>query len=49
VDTELTPEGVQMAEAFAEAYRSIPWKGVYVSPLKRTIATAKPLCAALGL
>ncbi len=49
VDTELTPEGVQMAEAFAEAYRSIPWKGVYVSPMKRTIGTAKPLCEALGL
>ena len=38
-----------MAEAFAETYRSIPWKGVYVSPMKRTIATAKPLCEALAL
>jgi broad specificity phosphatase PhoE len=25
VDPELTPEGAQMAEAFAQAYRSIPW------------------------
>jgi len=49
LDTELTPEGVQMAEAFAQAYRSIPWIAAYVSPMKRTIATAKPLCEALGL
>ena len=49
VDAELTPEGAQMAKAFADAYRSIPWTAVYVSPMKRTIATAKPLCDALGL
>jgi len=49
VDAELTPEGAQMAEAFAEAYRSIPWTAAYVSPMKRTIATAKPLCEAVGL
>ena len=49
LDAELTPEGVQMAEAFVKAYRSIPWTAAYVSPMKRTIATAKPLCEALGL
>jgi broad specificity phosphatase PhoE len=49
VDAELTPEGAQMAKAFADAYRLIPWTAVYVSPMKRTIATAKPLCDALGL
>ena len=38
-----------MARAFADAYRSMPWTAVYVSPMKRTIATAKPLCDALGL
>jgi probable phosphoglycerate mutase len=38
-----------MAEAFAKAYRSIPWTAAYVSPMKRAIATAKPLCEALGL
>ena len=38
-----------MAEAFAEAYRLIPWTAAYVSPMKRTIATAKPLCEGLGL
>jgi broad specificity phosphatase PhoE len=49
VDVELTPEGNQMAEAFAAAYRSMPWTAAYVSPMKRTIATAKPLCEAIGL
>jgi broad specificity phosphatase PhoE len=49
VDVELTPEGIQMAQAFAEAYRAIPWTAAYVSPMKRTIAMAKPLCAAAGL
>lgn len=38
-----------MAQAFAEAYRSISWTSVYVSPMKRAISTAKPLCDALGL
>ena len=49
VDAELTPEGAQMAEAFAQAYRSIPWTAAYVRPTKRTIATAKPLCEAMQL
>jgi probable phosphoglycerate mutase len=48
VDPELTPEGVQMAEAFAATYKSLPWTAVYVSPMKRTIATAKPLCDEIG-
>jgi broad specificity phosphatase PhoE len=48
-DPELTVEGTQMAKAFADAYRSIAWAAVYVSPMKRTVATAKPLCDALGL
>jgi probable phosphoglycerate mutase len=49
LDPELTPEGTQMAKAFADAYHSIPWTAIYVSPMKRTIATAKPLCDAVGL
>jgi len=49
LDAELTPEGRQMAQFFAEAYRSLPWTDVYVSPMKRAIATAQPLCDALGL
>jgi broad specificity phosphatase PhoE len=49
LDAELTPEGMQMAKAFADTYHSLPWSAVYVSPMKRTIATAKPLCDALGI
>jgi broad specificity phosphatase PhoE len=49
LDPELTAEGAQMASAFAEAYRTIVWTAAYVSPMKRTIATAKPLCDACGL
>ncbi len=49
LDPELTPEGTLMAKAFAEAYSSIPWTAIYVSPKKRTIATAKALCDAIGM
>lgn len=46
LDPDLTAEGHQMAQAFADQYRSFDWQAVYVSPMKRTIATAKPLCDA---
>lgn len=49
LDPELTPEGARMAQAFADAYRSLQWGAVYSSPLRRTVATARPLCDALGL
>jgi probable phosphoglycerate mutase len=49
LDPELTQEGSQMAQAFADEYRSVPWTDIYVSPMKRTIATAQPLCDALSL
>ncbi len=49
LDIELTPSGIQMAEDFAQTYQDIPWKAVYCSPLKRAIATAKPLCNRLGI
>ncbi|MDB6019637.1 MAG: fructose-2,6-bisphosphatase [Pedosphaera sp.] len=49
LDPELTPDGLAMAEAFAAAYKSLPWSAVYASPLRRTVATAQPLCAAVGL
>jgi broad specificity phosphatase PhoE len=49
IDPELTPEGDQMAQDFAEAYKNFPWQAVYVSPKKRTMATAKPLCEAIGV
>lgn len=49
IDPELTPAGFQMAEQFAATYAKLPWEAVYVSPMKRTIATAKPLCDAVGI
>ncbi|MES2461015.1 MAG: histidine phosphatase family protein [Armatimonadota bacterium] len=49
LDPELTDSGTQMAEQFAQAYRSLPWEAVYASPMRRTIATARPLCEALGI
>ena len=38
-----------MARAFVAAYDSKPWSAIYSSPLRRTIATAGPLCTALGM
>jgi probable phosphoglycerate mutase len=49
IDPDLTPEGHQMAAAFGKAYQDVDWNAVYVSPMKRTIATAKPLCEAIGM
>lgn len=49
LDPDLTAEGLEMADAFAQTYKTLPWSAVYVSPMKRTIATAKPLCEAIGM
>src|SRR5688572_7009230 len=49
LDPELTPEGMEMAHAFAKAYRDAEWQAVYSSSLRRSIMTAQPLCDALGL
>jgi broad specificity phosphatase PhoE len=49
LDPELTPEGLQMAQAFADAYRAQTWRAIYSSSLRRGIATARPLCDALGM
>ncbi|AFY42812.1 histidine phosphatase family protein [Nostoc sp. PCC 7107] len=49
IDSELTPEGLDMAEAFASAYQSLDWADIFCSPMRRTIATAKPLCTAIGI
>jgi broad specificity phosphatase PhoE len=38
-----------MAEDFADAYKSLPWGAVFSSPLRRAVATAKPLCEAVGI
>jgi probable phosphoglycerate mutase len=49
LDPELTPEGLEMAQAFTAAYRSKPWNAIYSSSLRRAIATAQPLCDALAM
>jgi broad specificity phosphatase PhoE len=49
IDPEITEDGTAMARAFAAAYKNLPWQAVYVSPMKRTIATATPLCEAVKL
>ncbi|HEY3027045.1 MAG TPA: histidine phosphatase family protein [Pyrinomonadaceae bacterium] len=49
LDPELTPEGLEMAQAFTAAYRSQPWSAIYSSSLRRAIATAQPLCDALAM
>ena len=48
-DVALTPEGRQMARDFATSYRDLAWEAVFCSPLKRAVATAQPLCEAVGL
>lgn len=49
LDPELTSEGLEMAEAFAAAYRKQEWTAIFTSSLRRTITTAQPLCDALGI
>jgi probable phosphoglycerate mutase len=49
LDPELTTEGLEMAQAFAAAYRAKPWQAVYCSNLKRSIASGQPLCDALSI
>jgi broad specificity phosphatase PhoE len=49
LDPELTPEGLEMAEAFAAAYRKKKWAAIFTSSLRRSITTAQPHCDALGL
>ena len=49
LDPDLTQEGHLMAEDFADFYKSLPWNAVFSSPLRRAVATAKPLCEATGI
>ena len=49
LDPELTREGLEMAQAFAAAYRAKPWRAIYSSSLRRGISTAQPLCDELGI
>ena len=49
LDPELTPDGLEMAQAFAESYRSTSWSAVYTSSLRRSIDSAGPICEALKI
>lgn len=49
LNSELTPFGLEMAQAFAQSYLNLDWAAVYTSPMRRTLATAKPLCNAIGM
>ncbi len=48
-DARLTSSGEQMAQAVASYYQSISWRAVYSSPQRRAVATAQPLCDAIGI
>jgi probable phosphoglycerate mutase len=48
-DPGLTPSGIEMAEAFAKVYTAVPWTAILVSPLRRTIETAKPISELSGV
>ena len=48
-NAELTSEGMEMAFSFADVYQKLEWSAVYASPMKRTVATAKPFCDAIGM
>ncbi|MBK8814007.1 MAG: histidine phosphatase family protein [Methylococcaceae bacterium] len=49
-DPDLTAEGRQMGQAFADAYaKTLEWEAVYVSPMSRTIQTVQPFCKASGI
>ena len=45
LDPELTPDGIAMAQAFADAYASTEWKRIYAGPLQRTQVTARIIAA----
>ena len=45
LDPELTPDGIAMAQAFADAYASTEWKRIYAGPLQRTQVTASIIAA----
>ena len=49
LDPELTSEGLQMAEAFADAYRKQSWRAIYSSSLRRGIESARPICEVVDM
>jgi broad specificity phosphatase PhoE len=49
LDPDLTPDGFEMANAFAAAYKTTQWSAIYAGPLRRTIETARPISGANGI
>jgi alpha-ribazole phosphatase len=49
IDAPLTAEGRAMAAAFAEAYAHLPWAAIVTSSRTRTIDTAMPIAARVGV
>ncbi len=49
IEADLTDAGREMAQAFADEYKSLKWQAIYCSPMKRTRATAAPIAQATGL
>jgi probable phosphoglycerate mutase len=48
LDPALTEAGIEMAQEFANSYRSTPWQAIYSSAMQRAVTTAQPLCVATG-
>lgn len=49
IDMELSPRGHEQARAMAAYLRDRPVDALYVSPMRRALATAKPIAEALRL
>ncbi len=48
-DIELSQEGKRQAELLGKRFQNLPLNAIYVSPLKRAIATAEPVAKAKGI
>ena len=49
LNPDLTPEGAQMAQQFADFYGDLSWQAIYASSLQRAQQTAQPISAKTGL
>ena len=49
LNPELTVDGLEMAQAFANAYGKTRWQAIFTSALKRTLSTAEPLSNLVGI
>lgn len=49
LNPDLTPEGTQMAQQFADFYGDLSWQAVYASSLVRAQQTAAPISEKVGL